>query len=258
LKPQLRWFSTSNDGSSTATKEGDASNAAEEGTNAPPTQEEATTAPDDLTEDELAEDFVEDDPMVEPEPAPASAALQNELRLMKDQLRRSLADQENTRTIARRDVQQAREFAIKGFAKSLLEVADNLQRALAAVPPEYRPTTNATTNETIETNEAEPHPMHTTFTKLYEGIAMTEQGLQRAFTQHGLRPFGQVGEPFDPSRHEALLDYDDPALPHHTVGMLMKCGYTLQDRVLRPAEVGVVVHKTPDTAAPENDNATPP
>jgi molecular chaperone GrpE len=96
--------------------------------------------------------------------------------------------------------------------------------------------------------------MQMTFMKLYEGIEMTEKGLKRAFANHGLVPFGQVGEPFDPSKHEALMDYDDPNQPHNSVGMLMKCGYTLHDRVLRPAEVGVVVRKTP-AASPASTEA---
>jgi len=150
--------------------------------------------------------------------------LENELKDMKNQLLRSLAEQENTRRIAQRDVESARNFAIKSFAKSLLDVSDNLSRALDAVPEELREDKNG--NPVLAT--------------LYEGIKMTESGLTKSFESNGLVKFGEVGEMFDPNKHEALYEYPDPNKQVGSVGQIMKVGFMLNKRVLRPAEVGVV------------------
>jgi molecular chaperone GrpE len=149
--------------------------------------------------------------------------LETEIKSLKDQLLRSLADQDNTRRIAQRDIEAARQFAIKSFAKSLLDVSDNLSRALEAVPKD-------------EVEQAKG----TTLATLYEGIEMTERGLTKAFEMNGLVKFGAEGEPFDPNQHEALFEYPDPSKTPGTVGQVMKAGFMLNKRVLRPAEVGIV------------------
>ena len=150
--------------------------------------------------------------------------LEAELKMVKDQLLRSLAEQENTRRIAQRDVADARNFAVKSFAKALLEVSDNLSRALDVVPEEMRKDTEN----------------HATLATLYEGIEMTESGLLKAFESNGLKKFGTPGEVFDPNQHEALYEYPDSEKEPGTVGQVIKVGFLLNDRVLRPAEVGVV------------------
>mmetsp|Transcript_11394 Transcript_11394/g.13059 ORF Transcript_11394/g.13059 Transcript_11394/m.13059 type:complete len:221 (-) Transcript_11394:361-1023(-) len=150
--------------------------------------------------------------------------LQTEAKDLKDQLMRSLAEQENTRRIAKRDVENARQFAIKSFSKSLLDSSDNLERALAAVPEDVR---NDTDN-------------HSVLVTLYEGIQMTETGLNKAFEMNGLIKFGEVGEVFDPTKHQALFEFLDPDKDAGTIGQMMKSGFLLNNRVLRPAEVGVV------------------
>ena len=189
------------------------------------------------------------EPVEEDANVAATRKQSQQLRELKDALLRSLAEQENTRTIAKRDVEQARQFAIKSFAKSLLEVADNLQRALESVPPEFRPPSTMTTTTTEAPPTTTIHP--DIFQTLYQGIEMTEKGLKKALESHGVVPFGTVGENFDPHRHEALYEYpsDDAATttpPNNspTVGVVMKCGYTLHSRVLRPAEVGVMKPKS--------------
>jgi molecular chaperone GrpE len=164
-----------------------------------------------------------------PPPSPSSASssreeqLESEIKSLKDQLLRSLADQDNTRRIAQRDVESARQFAIRSFAKALLDVSDNLSRALEAVPPE-------------EVDQAKGSTLAT----LYEGIQMTERGLNKAFESNGLVKFGTVGDAFDPNQHEALFQYADPTKEPGTIGQVMKAGFMLNRRVLRPAEVGVV------------------
>jgi molecular chaperone GrpE len=137
-------------------------------------------------------------------------------------LLRSLAEQENIRTIARRDVDSARQYSIKNFAKSLLEVADNLERAVDHI-------------------DAAELPNNPSLNTLYEGISMTSVGLTKALQSNGVRGFCQEpGDPFDPSHHEALMEYADPTRVPGSVGIVMKKGYMLNDRVLRPAEVGVI------------------
>lgn len=152
------------------------------------------------------------------------AELEQQVKDLKDNLLRSLAEQENTRRIAKRDVEQARSFAISSFAKSLLETSDNLSRALDAVPEELR----------------HDHDHHPVLATLYEGITMTDDGLTKAFSKNGLEKFGAPGEKFDPNRHEALFEYPDPNGEAGNIGQVMKKGFMLNSRVLRPAEVGVI------------------
>ena len=147
--------------------------------------------------------------------------LEQQVKDLKDQLLRGLAEQENTRRIAMRDVQTARNFAVTSFAKSLLDTSDNLARALESVPDEEREKNAVLAN-------------------LYEGIQMTEAGLLKAFEKNGLVRYGEVGDTFDPNMHEALFEYPDPEKEAGTVGQVMKKGFSLNDRVIRPAEVGVV------------------
>jgi len=150
--------------------------------------------------------------------------LELQVKELKDQLLRSLAEQENIRRIAKRDVDNSRSYAISSFAKSLLETSDNLSRALEAVPEEYR-------------NDNENHPVLAT---LYQGISMTDDGLTKAFQKNGLKKYGDVGDVFDPNLHEALYEYVDESKDVGTVGQVMKNGFMLKDRVIRPADVGVI------------------
>mmetsp|Transcript_8247 Transcript_8247/g.10324 ORF Transcript_8247/g.10324 Transcript_8247/m.10324 type:complete len:258 (+) Transcript_8247:50-823(+) len=150
--------------------------------------------------------------------------LEAQVKEMKDQLLRSYAEQENIRRIAQKDVSNAKAFAISSFAKSLLDTSDNLTRALDAVPEEYR----------------EDKENHAVLATLFEGIKMTDDGLTKAFEKNGLKKFGVVGDKFDPNKHEALFEYPDNNMEAGTIGQVMKVGFSLKDRVIRPAEVGVI------------------
>lgn len=161
------------------------------------------------------------------------AHLEAQIKDLKDNLLRSLAEQENIRRIAARDVANAKSYAISSFAKSLLDTSDNLTRALHAVPIELR------------TDRAD-HPV---LANLYEGIIMTEDNLNKAFNKFGLVKFGNIGEKFDPNLHTALFEYprsDDSSgtttgsPPPGHIGQVLKVGFMLNDRVIRSAEVGVV------------------
>lgn len=185
------------------------------------------TAEKEVNEETAAEENAADAAAEEessPEEDSREIQLERQVIELKDQLLRSLAEQENTRRIAKRDVEAARNFAIKSFAKSLLDTSDNLSLALDAVPEELRA-------------DKDGHPV---LANLYEGIKMTQLGLNKAFEQNGLAGYGEVGDLFDPSHHDALFQYSDPNLENGTIGQVMKKGFFLNKRVLRPAEVGVV------------------
>ena len=161
------------------------------------------------------------------------AHLEAQIKDLKDALLRSLAEQENIRRIAARDVANAKSYAISSFAKSLLDTSDNLTRALMAVPIELRA-------------DRADHPV---LANLYEGISMTEDNLNKAFDKFGLVKYGNVGDKFDPNLHMALFEYpiDDSSgttttgsTPPGHIGQVMKVGFMLNDRVIRSAEVGVV------------------
>ena len=263
-QPQQRWLSSSGTDATSASSSS-ASSSSEDptsttnfnsspeepspGTTDDPFDNDTTTDPlDDVDSTESDEEPV----VIKQEDATIVAARKQsqQMREMKDALLRSLAEQENTRTIAKRDVEQARQFAIKSLAKSLLDVADNLQRALDAVPKEYRPVTASSTTEVVPTATTEPLAINPDiFKTLYEGIEMTEKGLKKALEGHGVIQYGTVGDIFDPNKHEALMEYNDDTKMNNTIGIVMKCGYTLHSRVLRPAEVGVVKSTVTTTTA---------
>lgn len=148
--------------------------------------------------------------------------LQEENKSLKDQALRAMAEGENTRRIAQRDVENARAYANSSFAKAMLEIADDLERAIAAIPPEHR-------------NSEDPKVK-----TLVSGIEMTEKNLQKIFHQFGVVKYGTVNDKFDPNLHDALYKMTDNENPD-TVGQIVKFGYKIKDRVLRPAQVGARV-----------------
>jgi len=153
------------------------------------------------------------------------AKLQKEVKDLKDTVLRAYADEENTRRIAKRDVANATAFANEKFAKALLDVADNLERALSALPAEKK--------ASIE----DP-----TFKTLVEGIEMTEKQMQKVFQQFSVVKYGAPGEAFNPELHDALFNIPDPSKEAGTLGQVLKSGYKLKDRVIRAAQVGTITH----------------
>jgi len=144
------------------------------------------------------------------------ASLENDVKEAKDQVLRAFAEMENVRNRTKRDIENERNFANQKFAKSLLPTADNLSRALEAVP---------------EAERSGP---------LYEGIQMTETELNKVFESNGISSFGVVGDKFDPQTHEAMMQVENPELDAGSVAFVMQRGYKFKERVLRPAQVGVV------------------
>ncbi len=156
------------------------------------------------------------------------AELESTCKSTKDSLLRALAEQENIRRIARVDVESATKYAAQKMAKSLLDVADNLGRAVDAVPLELRKG-----KEGAEGAEA-------VLANLYEGVAMTDALLTKSFAANGIDKFGAVGDVFDPNLHECFFEYEDKTKTPGTIGQVMKMGFMLNKRVIRPAQVGTV------------------
>jgi len=140
-----------------------------------------------------------------------------------DRWKRSLADAENTRQMAQREIANAKKFAVQGFAKSMLDVCDNLALALAHTPEDQL------------TADANP-----TLKVLFEGVEMTEKILMSNLEKHGVTRFNPVDEPFDPNIMMALFEMPAEDKEPGTVAQVIKTGFMLNDRVLRPADVGVV------------------
>lgn len=146
----------------------------------------------------------------------AIAALQAENAALQDRVLRALAEADNTRRRAARDVADERLFAVTGLARALLPVLDNLRRAIAA---SEQPASQGAS--------------------LIEGVRATERLLIGALEGVGVQRVDARGAAFDPSRHEAMMEVDDPATVPGTVHDVMEDGYLLHDRLLRPARVTV-------------------
>ena len=177
------------------------------------------------------------------------AGLAREAAEIKDRLLRALAEMENLRRRTEREVADARTYAVSAFARDLLAVADNMRRALDAFG-------------------AEPHEAADAGTKaLLEGIELTERELLNALDKHGVRKLDPEGSKFDPHRHQAMYEVPDQSVPAGTVVQVVQPGYTIGERVLRPALVAVA-KGGPKASAPEaageqpaaasaNDNSAP-
>jgi len=139
----------------------------------------------------------------------------------KDKLLRALAEMENLRRRAERQVADARDYGITAFARDVLAVADNMSRALAALDQELR-------------EKAEPG-----LKALLDGVELTERELLKVLDKHGVKKFEPIGERFDPNLHQAMYEVPDPARPNGTVAHVVQAGYMIGERVLRPALVGV-------------------
>ena len=148
--------------------------------------------------------------------------LEETVKSEKDRVLRAYAEMENVRRIAKNDVSNAREYANQSFAKGLLDVADNLERALGSVE---------------EKDASEDNPLLKT---LLEGVSMTDKELKKVFQKHGVSQYAAVGDAFDPELHDALFQYQDPEKEAGTIGQVIKTGFMYKDRVLRPAQVGAI------------------
>jgi molecular chaperone GrpE len=166
----------------------------------------------------------------------ALMAAQQEVAALKDQLLRALAETENVRRRAARDKEDAGKFAMAGFAREVLAVADNLQRALEAISPD----------------SLDKDPVLKT---LVEGIEATERQLGVAFDKQGIKKVWPLGEKFDSNLHQAMFEVPGTDKPAGTVVQVLQAGYTLHERLLRPAMVGVAKGQPTTSAQPEDGSA---
>ncbi len=146
--------------------------------------------------------------------------LEQEVSTLKDQLLRALAEVENIRRRAQREREDIAKYAISNFAKDLLPVADNLRRALEAVPAEARETSDMLKN-------------------LVVGVEATERQLSSAFDKAGVKKQEPMGEAFDPNFHQVMFEVENTGRAAGTVVQVLQAGYTINGRLLREAMVGV-------------------
>jgi molecular chaperone GrpE len=173
------------------------------------------------------------------DPEPASAeALAREAAEARDKMLRTLAEMENLRKRTAKEVADARTYGVTGFARDVLDIADNLQRALDAVPAEARAA-------------ADPG-----LKSLIEGVELTERSLHNTLEKYGVKRLDPSGSKFDPNFHQAMYEVPDASVPAGTVVQVVQAGYTIGDRVLRPALVAV--SKGGARAAPAAANGNEP
>ncbi|PIN23167.1 Molecular chaperone of the GrpE family [Handroanthus impetiginosus] len=189
---------------------------------------EETVEPDldvesDLSRDDLLKLVVEKEQLL--------GSKEEELEIMKDKVLRTLAEMENVKERTRRESENAKKFAIQNFAKSLLDVADNLGRASYSAKESF-PKIDASTDTAGAVQQLKT---------LLEGVEMTEKQLSEVFRKFGLEKYDPINEEFDPNRHNAVFQVPDASKPADHVAVVLKAGYMLHDRVIRPAEVGVTV-----------------
>ncbi|KAJ1906529.1 GrpE, mitochondrial [Coemansia sp. IMI 209127] len=147
------------------------------------------------------------------------------IKELKDAYLRSLAETENIRTRSKVEVDNAKSFAIQKFAKDLLDTVDILELALKHVPKEH----------------LEDKVANKSLVDLFEGVGLTKSNLLRALERHGVEPFDPLDKPYDANTAHALYQAPIPDKTPGTVFAVEKRGYILNGRVLRPAQVGVVL-----------------
>jgi molecular chaperone GrpE len=159
----------------------------------------------------------------------------------KDRVLRTLAEMENLRKRTEREIGDARHYGIASFARDILAVADNMDRALAALDAELRESANAGVKA------------------LLDGVELTERELHKVLEKHGVKKFEpQKGERFDPNLHQAMYEAPDPSLPSGTIAQIVQSGYMIGERMLRPALVAVAKGGPKAAATAVNDNSEPP
>jgi molecular chaperone GrpE len=156
------------------------------------------------------------------EPAPDPVALlEADKADLKDKLLRALAEMENLRRRVEKDLADARAYGVTRFARDMLDVADNLRRAVETFPAEQKAAADGALKSLIE------------------GVELTERDLLKKMESHGVRKIAPEGQKFDPNLHQAMFEVPDETKPSGTVTTVVQSGYVIGERVLRPAMVGV-------------------
>ncbi|WP_431471069.1 nucleotide exchange factor GrpE [Sphingosinithalassobacter sp. LHW66-3] len=151
-------------------------------------------------------------------------ALETELAEARSAVLYARAETQNVRRRAEKEAEDARAYAVTQFARDILSVADNLSRALSAIPADLRE------NEKMK--------------GLVSGLEATGREIDAVFGRHGISRVAAMGEPLDPNRHQAMLEVPSDDAEPGTVVQEIQSGYMIRDRLLRPALVGVA--KKPD------------
>jgi molecular chaperone GrpE len=157
-------------------------------------------------------------------------ALDAEKAELKDKLLRTLADMENLRRRTEKDMADAKAYAMTGFARDMVGAADNLARALQSLPAEVR----AAADPAVQA--------------MVDGVELTERELIKTLERHGVKKLDPIGQKFDPNLHQAMFEAPDAIIAKGAVMQVVQTGFTIGDRVLRPALVGVSTG--PAAAAP--------
>jgi len=146
--------------------------------------------------------------------------LQAEKADLQDKLLRAMAENQNVRRRAQQDVERERKFGIERFAKDILSVADNLGRALSALP-------------------ADPSQLDPSVRNVITGVQATERELQAVLERNGVTRIEALGKPFNAEFHQAVIEVNDPSQPAGTVVQELAPGYLIAGRLLRAAMVAV-------------------
>ena len=170
-----------------------------------------------------------------PAQTPAEKTPAEEIAELKDKLLRSLAENENQIRRARRDREDAIKYATANFARDMLGVADNIRRAMEAVP------------DGLNQEDA-------AVKAFLDGIALTERELLTTLERHGITKIFPMGENFDHNRHEALFEVPTDDADPGTVMQVVEEGYIIHDRLLRAARVGVAKALAPPGPPSEDDD----
>jgi molecular chaperone GrpE len=149
------------------------------------------------------------------------ATLEAQVAELRDRFLRAVAEGDNIRKRAEKDVADARSYGITAFARDVLTVADNLARTIEHVSAEARAS-------------ADP-----SLKALLDGVELTERDLQMILQKNGVKPINPMGEKFDPHFHQAMFEVPESGRPHGTIVQVIQPGYAIGQRVLRPAMVGV-------------------
>lgn len=173
------------------------------------------------TEETVLENAAEDNGQSPVSEEDVLLRLASENEELKDRALRLAAEMENLRRRTQRDVADARSFGVANFARDMLAVSDNLQRALQAVPQEAR-----------ESGEGG-------LKSLVEGVEMIDRLMLSTLERHGVKRIEPEGQRFDPHFHQAMFEVPNPDVPANTVVQVVQAGYIIGERVLRPAMVGV-------------------
>ena len=203
-----------------------------------PEMEAAADAAKDVTDEAPEGADGNDDGSLDAAEDPVSPAdgksPEEEIAELKDKLLRSLAENENLIRRARKDREDASKYAASNFARDMLGVADNLHRAMAAVPAELRKGDDATK-------------------AFLEGVDLTGRELLSALERHNIKKISPLGEKFDHDRHEALFEVPTSDAAPGTVVQVLEDGYIIHDRLLRAARVGIA--KAPTDAGEDKEHS---